>query len=265
MNSAVSRDTGEIIPHPMRMCSFVPINIPILFGMLIVPPTAMNTIFWQWFNQSFNAGLNYGNRNASSPYTTTDLMQGYTAAVGSSVSMALILRKLFSGMASRVTGAKLILINSVVSSLAGGTASFLNTFFMRRVEMKGGIEIFEDEGLTKKIKLSSEVDESVFKSTECARKAIFETAYSRVFLSISCLMSPALLFYAVEKAGRTPKTPATRIPYEIAVFMLALMVGLPASIALFPQTGALKRTELEKDLQNKLPERIQTVYYNKGM
>jgi hypothetical protein len=74
VNSAVSRDTGEVIPHAMRMCAFVPVNIPILFGMLISPPTTFNTIFWQWFNQSFNAGLNYGNRNASSPYTTNDLL-----------------------------------------------------------------------------------------------------------------------------------------------------------------------------------------------
>ena len=78
-------------------------------------------------------------------------------------------------------------------------------------------------------------------SKECARKAIFETAWSRVFLSISCLMSPAMVFYMVEKAGRTPKTPATKIPYEIFVFVLALMVGLPASIAMFPQTGKLHR------------------------
>jgi sideroflexin-5 len=119
----------------MRMCAFVPMNVPILFGMLIMPSTTNSTIFWQWFNQSFNAGLNYGNRNASSTYTSSDLAQGYTAAVGSSVSVALLLRKAFSGMASSMTGARLILINSVISSLAGGTASFLNTFFMRKAEM----------------------------------------------------------------------------------------------------------------------------------
>jgi hypothetical protein len=140
--------------------------------------------------------------------------------------MALILRKLFSGLTNRTTGSKLIIINSVISSIAGGTASFLNTFFMRRVEMENGIEVFEDEGLTNKL--------GDIKSKECAKKAIFETAWSRVFLSISCLMSPALIFYAVERAGKTPKSPAVKIPYEVAVFLFALMVGLPSSIALFP-------------------------------
>jgi hypothetical protein len=50
VNSAVSRDTGDHIPKMMRMCAFVPVNIPILFGMLISPPTTFNTVFWQWFN-----------------------------------------------------------------------------------------------------------------------------------------------------------------------------------------------------------------------
>ena len=149
MNSAINGDSE--IPRMMRMCAFVPMNVPILFGMLIMPATTVNTVFWQWFNQSFNAGLNNGNRNASSKYTTTDLAQGYCAAVGSSVSVALLLRKVFSGVSSRVTGARLILINSIIGSLAGGTASFLNTFFMRKVEMKQGIEIYSDENLTQKL------------------------------------------------------------------------------------------------------------------
>ncbi len=154
-----------------------------------------------------------------------DLAQGYTAAVGSSVTVALFLRKMFSGISSRVTGSKLILINSLVSSIASGTAGFLNTFFMRKVEMNSGIDLYEDEQLTKKLGVTSK---------ECARKAIFETAWSRIFLSFSCLMSPAFIFYLVEKAGKTPKAPAARIPYEIAVFMVALMGSLPASIAMFP-------------------------------
>lgn len=154
-----------------------------------------------------------------------DLAKGYGAAVGSSVSVALMLRKLFSGIANHASGAKLILINSFVSCIASGTAGFLNTFFMRSVEMTSGIDLYEDEQLTKKLGISSKV---------CASKAIFETAWSRVFLSFSCLMSPALIFYLVERAGRTPKTPATRIPYEIMVFIVALMGSLPASIAMFP-------------------------------
>jgi hypothetical protein len=155
-----------------------------------------------------------------------------------------------------MTGAKLILINAFVGCIASGTAGFLNTFFMRRVEMNSGIDLYEDEQLTKKLGISSK---------ECARKAILETASSRVFLSFSFMMSPAFIFYLVEKAGRTPRTPATRIPYEIMVFLIALMGSLPASIAMFPQNGKISRNDLEAEVRETLPYGITTVYYNKGL
>ena len=89
--------------------------------------------------------------------------------------------------------------------------------------MKNGIEVFTDENLTQKLGISK----------TCAKKAIIETAFSRVFLAISCLMTPAFIFYAIERMGRTPKGPL-KIPYEISVFLFGLMVNLPASIAIFP-------------------------------
>jgi len=66
--TAVHPDTGEFIPWVMRFSSFIPMNMPIAFGLLFTAPTPMNTIFWQWLNQTYNASLNYANRNASSNY-----------------------------------------------------------------------------------------------------------------------------------------------------------------------------------------------------
>lgn len=169
-------------------------------------------------------------------------------------------------LSANAAGSKLIMINSIVAAVAGGTASFLNTFFMRRVEMKKGIEIYQDEALNQKITTENDIGVNVgVKSRECARKAIFETAWSRVFLSISCLVNPVIIFYIVEKAGKAPRNKLIKIPYETAVILFGLMVGLPASIALFPQTGSLKRSQLEKELRETLPENITTVYYNKGL
>lgn len=145
--------------------------------------------------------------------------------MGGSVSVAVLLRKALSGFASGFTGSKLILINSLVASLAGGTASFLNTFFMRQAEARGGITVYADADLTQPIP---------FKSKKCAEQAIMETACSRVFLSISCLMSPALIFYLVEKIDKTPKGKLSKLLFETIVIIFALQVNLPASIAIFP-------------------------------
>ena len=45
MNSSTN-DVGKVVFKPFRMCGFVPVNIPILCGMLLAPPTMKNTIFF---------------------------------------------------------------------------------------------------------------------------------------------------------------------------------------------------------------------------
>ena len=89
VNASIHPDTGKPVPWVMRMCAFVPVNLPITFGMIMAPRTTFNTIFFQWLNQTYNAGMNYGNRNATSTYSTNDILKGYSAAVVSSVTLSL--------------------------------------------------------------------------------------------------------------------------------------------------------------------------------
>ena len=60
-NSAIHPDTKKVIPLYFRMSGFVILNTPILFGMLLAPQTTVNIAFFQFINQTYNAGLNYGN------------------------------------------------------------------------------------------------------------------------------------------------------------------------------------------------------------
>ena len=61
-DAIVHPDTQLPIPAAFRVCAFVPANIPICAGMLMTAPTTFNVLFWQWVNQSYNAGFNYSNR-----------------------------------------------------------------------------------------------------------------------------------------------------------------------------------------------------------
>ena len=45
MNSSTN-DKGELVFTPFRMCGFVPVNIPILMGIVCSAPTMRNTIFF---------------------------------------------------------------------------------------------------------------------------------------------------------------------------------------------------------------------------
>jgi len=49
MNSSAN-DIGELVFRPFRMCGFVPMNVPLLVGILFSPPTMKHTFFWQWLN-----------------------------------------------------------------------------------------------------------------------------------------------------------------------------------------------------------------------
>ena len=67
-------DKGELVFKPFRMCGFLQTNLPIISGMLLSPPSMLNTALWQGINQSYNAGLNYGNKNSSCAYSNMDLL-----------------------------------------------------------------------------------------------------------------------------------------------------------------------------------------------
>jgi hypothetical protein len=96
-------------------------------------------------DQSYNAGLNYGNKNSTCEYTDFDLLKGYVAAVGSSLSVAITLRKLTSGITKTATGKKLLVLNTFVGGSAGACVSFCNTYCMRYAETEKGIDVFSDE------------------------------------------------------------------------------------------------------------------------
>jgi hypothetical protein len=86
--------------------------------------------------------MNFGNKNSSCVYTNSELFQGYLAAVGSSLTVAISLRKLTSNATKTATGRKLLFLNTLVGASAGACASFCNTFFMRKAEMTKGIKVF---------------------------------------------------------------------------------------------------------------------------
>ena len=120
----------------MRTSAFVPINLPIIAGMLLTAPTPFNTFLWQWVNQTYNAGLNYGNKNASCNQAASEAFRNYSIAVIGAITMAAILRKgtapLMRGREGTLLGG---IINSSVSFTVCAIGSVVNMVSIRSGEM----------------------------------------------------------------------------------------------------------------------------------
>lgn len=71
--SAFHPDSGDLQNVFGRMSFQVPGGMLITGAMLQWYKTVPAVVFWQFVNQSFNALVNYTNRNANSPTSTTQL------------------------------------------------------------------------------------------------------------------------------------------------------------------------------------------------
>ncbi|XP_033040204.1 sideroflexin-2 isoform X11 [Trachypithecus francoisi] len=96
-DSAFHPDTGEKMNVIGRMSFQLPGGMIITGFMLQFYRTMPVVIFWQWVNQSFNALVNYTNRNAASPISVRQMTLSYftatTTAVATAVGMNMLTKK----------------------------------------------------------------------------------------------------------------------------------------------------------------------------
>ena len=205
ISSAVHPDTNKPLPWLMRISSFMPMNVPLNIGFILMPPTIFNTVTVHVANQSYNAVMNYGNANASSPYTKEDIGKSYIMAVAASVGVSLLIRQVNAKRSASAKGASLILLNAFTSTVACMCGGFANNWFMRQVEMERGIELCDPD-----------TGEAIGKSPKCAKSAVIQTASSRIFLAMPVAL-PAFALLALEKVGMMPKHPVLAVPIQVGL------------------------------------------------
>lgn len=144
-------------------------------------------------NQTYNAVLNYGNANATSPYTKQDLAMSYCMAVSVSMAVALTVRQVNLKRTLAATGSSLILLNAATSTTAAACGGFANNYFMRQSELERGIELCDPE-----------TGKPLGKSKLTAKSAVMQTASSRIVMALPICL-PAFALIAIEKAGVMPK------------------------------------------------------------
>lgn len=254
--SSYHPDTGELIPRPMRLWSYASMSIPVQFGLLLSKPTVFNIIFWQWANQTYSAGVNYANRNASSSLSTKGLLGAYSAAVTTSVGIGLGMKKLLSPIAANMKGPGKLFINFFISLAAVGSAGSLNLLIMRSKEIQDGIMLRDAEGNERG------------KSKTIGWKAVTSTAMTRLLMPVPPLLLPTITFYIMEKKRLVPKNKWVKAATDAAIFFAYLSLGPPLAWGIFEQTARTDVSSIEPEFQNLTDSqgrRITELYYNKGL
>jgi len=243
-------DTGEKILMPLRMSGYVPFGSPMIVGMLLPNPTIKTIVFWQWLNQSHNACVNYANRNASKPTPLKRFLMGYTGAVTTAVSIAVGLNVLIKRASSFGQTTK-VLISRFVPFPAVAFASTCNVILMRNSELSEGIDVMDKS------------NNVIGSSKIAAKKALTETAMTRMILPAPILIIPPIIMNFLEKKQFLIKRPRLHMPINAVVCTLSFAFALPVAIALFPQYSEIPRAQLEPELQALTSE--ETLVYNKGL
>ncbi|VDK83941.1 unnamed protein product [Litomosoides sigmodontis] len=256
--SAFHPDTGQLQTLPGRMCANAWGGTLLCGAMMLWYKSTGAVVFWQWANQSFNAVVNYTNRNAQSPLSKKDLLVAYTSAVTGALSVAVGLKNY---LAKRSFSP---LFQRFVPLAAVAVANAINIPFTRQNELLYGLPV------------TNEMGEVVATSKLAACKAISLVVCSRnIIVGPSMLIIP-LIMSAMEKCKwYASRAKFLNIPLQLILTFVLYGSMVPVGCALFPQINSVKITtlmryepstyeELKRHMDINMPA-TQRVFFNKGL
>ena len=216
-------------------------------------------LFCSWLNQSHNAMVNYFNRNAASEMTNATLATSYAAAVGSSLTVAFGLATFIQRRYSPAQAKNLMRWIAFPSCVV---ASSLNCYIVRSPEIDTGIPLADGDGEEVLPGETSQI---------AARRGVESTTLSRALLQAPVYFLPPLLMGAVPPLRNALlRHPLMTVPTTTYLLLVGFGIGLPASVAVFPQTGEIRVEEAEEKYRQLKDEKnggkpYEVLYYNKGL
>ena len=230
--SAFHPDSGELQNVFGRMSFQVPGGMLITGAMLQFYKTTPAVVFWQWFNQSFNALVNYTNRNANAPTNYAQLGTAYFSATFSALAAGLGLKAALAKSSSQ-------LVQRFVPFVAVASANCVNIPLMRQQELM--------EGMT----LTDEAGETACVSTYCARDGIAKVVASRIAIVTPGMLSLPLIMQRMEKIPWFKSKPILHAPFQVLGVGCFLTFMVPFGCSIWPQVISIStdnlRCEFEKN------------------
>ena len=138
-------------------------------------------------------------------------------------------------------------------------ASSLNCYIVRSPEIDSGIPLVDGEG---KNVLEGET------SAIAAKHGVYSTTLSRALLQAPVYFLPPLLLGGPLQ-NFVKGNPALRVPVTTFLILISFGIGLPATVAIFPQIVSIAPEDVEAKYQHlrdpKTKEPYTVYYYNKGL
>ncbi|XP_033840268.1 sideroflexin-2 [Periophthalmus magnuspinnatus] len=248
-DSAFHPDTGDRMNLIGRMSFQVPGGMAITGFMLQFYRTVPAVVFWQWVNQSFNALVNYTNRNAASPITPKQIGVAYVTATSTALATAVGLN-LYTKKAPP-------LVARWVPFAAVAAANCVNIPMMRQQEVLNGIAVTDENGN----KLGA--------SKKAAVKGITQVVISRITMAAPGMIIMPIIMQRMEKFKFMQKITFLHGPIQVMMVGVFLIFMVPAACSIFPQQCSMAVSKLEPELReyivSKYGESIKYVYFNKGL
>jgi len=204
-------------------------------------------VFWQWFNQSFNAMVNFTNRSGDAPISASISGTSYLCATGCALGTALGLNSLVKSLPS--------IVGRIVPFVACCAANCINIPMMRRQELVNGVPLQTADG-----QKTGEM------STKAAVKGISMVAFSRIAMAAPGMILVPMFMDRLEKKKVLAKYPRINAPTQVLLCGLFLTFATPLGCAIFPQMASIHVDSLETDVRDRLKSQgHEYVYFNKGL
>ena len=247
-DSAFHPETGEKSIIIGRMSAQMPMNMLITGCMMSFYKTHTAVIFWQWFNQTFNAIVNFTNRSGASALSNNTLIASYILATSGAMGTALSLNRMVVKMPP--------LIGRFVPFAAVCAANCINIPMMRNFELQNGVDLMDD------------TNRKVGISRKAAALGISAVIFSRIFMATPGMTLAPVLMNHLEKIGFLKKYPRWNAPIQTMFVGFLLLFATPLGCAFFRQKARIKVASLEssvrEEIQRKYPD-LEEVWYNKGL
>ncbi|XP_030012276.1 sideroflexin-4-like isoform X1 [Sphaeramia orbicularis] len=236
---SVHADSGAILPLLFRPPVFWPISAPLVYASFLPFNSVKPALFYQFLLQSYNTGFNYANRNSSSEQKKRMSLNqllliagtiSYTTCAGALPQI--IINRLHVKSVPVQTFCRSILPIPLAAVLA-----FFNVMTVRSQEPDNGIQVFDSNG------------NSVGFSKAAGEKAVRETAVSRAALMGTAAAVPNLLVLFLHRLRFVQRNVILAASVRPVSVTLILSLMIPVSFSLFPQLAAIKKEELEAELQ----------------